>query len=449
MTVDAKLGNKLEVGNAKIPLNKLYKGEEKNMELEFDEGLVSIVVIARDFGKEKGPEKIKKSTRKAPTNSLAVRPSDDEILKRFEEIKDSINMSEKDKSLSIDNKWLLVSNWKKNESMDNTEEFFKLLSEEFSIQNVEKLGFLFLHKPIHWLNKWHELGGNDLLIRNLKKMLRNKKKDGDSGRKKNGDSDENSMKEQILNTIYNFTNNNNEGLTNLTRAKDAINTLIQFLFDDSLSEETRLLVYRLLSVLCLFPESHSRIMSAFEKFKSQKKEEHRFQTLLSLLLSSNSKKLQVSIMTFLHATTNGPADIEFREFIRKELDDHNFKDILKKISSSVEDTDDTLELEDQIKNYEETIEEDIKIMKNRFHHLDDPDINFSNLEEEEIYNKIKKIIDSRELNEYFTELLRDILGIDPNDKNFKPKWALVTKVARQVSQMGKKKMKIIKHYLIK
>jgi len=154
--------------------------------------------------------------------------------------------------------------------------------------------------------------------------------------------------------------------------------------------------------------------------------------------STSSRTLQISIITFLNAATNAPSDLEIRQFIRKELDDNNFKEILKKITSVEEDDGTILDLEEQIKIYEDYREEDIKILKNRFHHLDDPNLNFHNVED--LYNKMKKIIDNKDLiTEYFTELLRDVLGIGPGEKNFKSKWALITKVARQVSHLDKKK----------
>jgi len=431
-----------EIGSAKIGLKDLVMQEEMPFDLGFDDGSLSITLTARDFGKEKkkkkGGEKpkTKPKKKKVPAPQGLVRPSDEEVLKLFEDIRSSANIStEMAKNMTIESKWILYTQFrsvKKNEGdQESPETFLQLLRDNLSVENIDKIKFGFVHHTISWLNKWNEIGGIAEIVGILKKTLRKMKKEELS----DGERD---IKEHLIEALYKFTNNNPDGLQQVSNTKEAIRTLYQFLYDPTLDDDIRYTIYTLLSVFCLFPESHSRVMAAMDYYREQNNEEHRFGKLLELLSSSKSAQLQVSILTFINAATFAPTDIDLRVQIKQELSSLNYKDITDKLTEHNEDhdSDSQADIEKQVNIFEEHSEDDKKALKKRFKHIDEIEVDkISN--PEELYNRLKKLLNKNELNQFFTELLGDIAGINPFDDIGPAKWALISRVARQISLIEK------------
>jgi len=124
------------------------------------------------------------------------------------------------------------------------------LNADSDIPTLKEIIFAFNHESIDWIVKWEELGGLKLLVklvdRNIKRTL------------KKGEEDElNEFRTLILNAFDKYTRTK-VGLNRFIKTENALNTLLLCMSIPNISEDTMLLVFKLLTVPCMIPPDGHR-----------------------------------------------------------------------------------------------------------------------------------------------------------------------------------------------
>jgi len=404
-----------------------------------------VVVIPKDFGKKKKKKlkrKINLRKKKAPISSepsqfIVTKPhniSDEEINVMFEEIRQKFLSDISDKqaeNLSSQAKWILIYQHKemkltKNTGNNKSAEFLiqKLTADE-DIATLKEIIFSFNHESIDWITKWEELGGIKLLIKILDNNIKKTLEKGDN-------SDLTEMRSLLLKSLVTYTRTKT-GLSGLIRTENALSTLLLNISIPDISEETILLVFKLITVPCMIPpDGHHRVMGAVEYYKEKNNEKNRFDVLLKLLENSSSIKIKSALLTFINALVNGPNDIDIRIRIRKELYHHGFKEILDKLRDLDLSDENNFEIDNQIQIFDDEEKNDAEDFKARFSHLGDVDsLRLDDMDN--LFQKVLKLANDTKLTPYLIELLGEVLAINPGESNAIDKWGMLLKLARQIA----------------
>lgn len=406
---------------------KLEKGKEKTFPLDIDEAHVTLYWTAVDFGVDKSaPAPVEKKPKHHTAHvEAAPMPPAEEVERRFAEIARNANLNDAQiKMMGLKEKWSLVLNYQtavKSEGQEGRAEFWvtKLKSEPSS-EVLKSLAFHFGSKGVNWLEEFAQLGG----VKQLGIIF------DQINRKSNDENDK--MKVQMIQALDKLMNNQ-RGLDVALSTPGMLKQLTLSYSDKALDEESRHLVLKLLTAVCMTPGGHPQVMGGLNAFKDVHKEKTRMETLVKVLKDTpnDNVDLIVAYITFINALANAPSDLDVRVSIRKELEALGFADEvltrLRKIS-----IDDAPALDQQIEVFDEEREADEKEANNRFKHLDLTldSIELDNLDW--LFTKTKELAKVGKLTPYLRSLLRDLVAIDPNGQDAETRWALLTKLVHQV-----------------
>merc|ERR1712123_456215 len=120
--------------------------------------------------------------------------------------------------------------------------------------------------------------------------------------------------------------NNKFGFNMVIKDKEAINSIALSLIHRKL--RTKALVLELLAAICLLKGGHGIILTAFDNFKQEMRETHRFETLVNYFTNPQEFQIEfmVACMQFINIVVHSVEDMNFRvalqyEFTALYLDD--------------------------------------------------------------------------------------------------------------------------------
>merc|ERR1719474_1680554 len=120
--------------------------------------------------------------------------------------------------------------------------------------------------------------------------------------------------------------NNKFGFNMVIKHKQAINSIALSLIHKKL--RTKALVLELLAAICLLKGGHEIILTAFDNFKQEMRETHRFETLVNYFTNPQEFQIEfmVACMQFINIVVHSVEDMNFRvalqyEFTALYLDD--------------------------------------------------------------------------------------------------------------------------------
>jgi len=113
--------------------------------------------------------------------------------------------------------------------------------------------------------------------------------------------------------------NNKFGFNMVIQHKQAINSIALSLIHERL--RTKALVLELLAAICLLKGGHEIILGAFDSFKQEMRETHRFQTLVSYFTSPHEFQIEfmVACMQFINIVVHSVEDMNFRVALQYEF----------------------------------------------------------------------------------------------------------------------------------
>merc|ERR550517_1288293 len=113
--------------------------------------------------------------------------------------------------------------------------------------------------------------------------------------------------------------NNKFGFNMVIKHKQAINSIALSLIHKKL--RTKALVLELLAAICLLKGGHNIILSAFDHFKQEMRETHRFETLVNYFTSPQEFQIEfmVACMQFINIVVHSVEDMNFRVALQYEF----------------------------------------------------------------------------------------------------------------------------------
>merc|ERR1719394_1058111 len=113
--------------------------------------------------------------------------------------------------------------------------------------------------------------------------------------------------------------NNKFGFNMVIKHKQAINSIALSLIHKKL--RTKALVLELLAAICLLKDGHAIILAAFDNFKQEMRETHRFQTLVNYFTSPQEFQIEfmVACMQFINIVVHSVEDMNFRVALQYEF----------------------------------------------------------------------------------------------------------------------------------
>merc|ERR1719422_2013252 len=113
--------------------------------------------------------------------------------------------------------------------------------------------------------------------------------------------------------------NNKFGFNMVIKHKQAINSIALSLVHKKL--RTKALVLELLAAICLLKGGHAIILAAFDNFKQEMRETHRFQTLVNYFTSPQEFQIEfmVACMQFINIVVHSVEDMNFRVALQYEF----------------------------------------------------------------------------------------------------------------------------------
>eukprot|EP01125_Pyxidicula_operculata_P017532 TRINITY_DN613_c0_g3_i1.p1 TRINITY_DN613_c0_g3~~TRINITY_DN613_c0_g3_i1.p1 ORF type:complete len:1231 (-),score=370.74 TRINITY_DN613_c0_g3_i1:66-3344(-) len=361
---------------------------------------------------------------------LKPMPSKEEVEKLFEPVAKNANLTpDMVKAMPVEQKWTLIQAEEARKKESKTTEgdsgkpqyWIIKLKAEPTPDVLREVTFHIQSKGVNWLEDFAKLGGisqlGEIFDNLLKKQLSSKLS-----------KEEKEMKTLIVKTVDKIMNNQT-GLDLVMSSPNFIKILTLSYNDKHFSDDSKGLVLKLLSFVCLIPGGHSIVSSAMSNYKEVHREKSRFDTLVKLTKETESSMLRVSYLTFINALCNAPSDIDVRIKIRKELENLSFNDVLSHLRKL---KDDHPEVDQQLDIYYDEKSNDEDEVNQRFSHVgttpQNDDIDW-------LYNKLKELNVQSQLTPYLKQLLSDLLGINPESKSGPAQWALSSRVIHQISLM--------------
>ena len=113
--------------------------------------------------------------------------------------------------------------------------------------------------------------------------------------------------------------NNKYGFNMVIQHKQAINSIALSLIHRKL--RTKALVLELLAAICLLKGGHNIILTAFDFFKQEMRETHRFETLVSFFTNPQEFQIEfmVACMQFINIVVHSVEDMNFRVALQYEF----------------------------------------------------------------------------------------------------------------------------------
>ncbi|KAF0983572.1 hypothetical protein FDP41_010637 [Naegleria fowleri] len=200
----------------------------------------------------------------------------------------------------------------------------------------------------------------------------------------------------LMNTnvgLHAFLSNKEKSVLAITKILDSRNT------------RTKTQIFFLLATICRFEDGFWIALDSMNKYKLNRKERARFQTLVRLLkkkveISEENVLLKVSLIVFINALINSPQDIQLKKQLKKEFVDLKMIDISERLKAM--DLDDTLTM--QLSIFEEEVQ-DIEDIEE-----DEEDVDIDSLEDPmQILKLIRVQLSGSEAFDYFVKILQYFL----------------------------------------
>jgi hypothetical protein len=226
---------------------------------------------------------------------------------------------------------------------------------------------------------------------------------------------------------------NQAGLDLVNQTPNALSTIAATFIDKSLDYDTRTQAVKLLSVVTLIEGGHENVLSALNVLKDKTGDKSRFSSIVNTIKKSRDMKLRVVLLTFLNAICNRPDDLALRIMLRSELDAIGFDDVLTELHK----VQDSVELDNQVSVYEEERNLDNEEQKAKFAHV--PDVKLE--DPENVFSGLHSITKTQRLDEYFLEVLQNLLAIrfDSNSERARDQWVLAAKLVRFIGNKSSRK----------
>jgi hypothetical protein len=351
--------------------------------------------------------------------------------------------------MTIQDKWGLVSNFKKNDTEGQTgrPEYWVDQLKKPNEKVLKKCAFHFSSKGVVWLDGFAKLGG----LATLHQLLQDYDKKFVSLlllwrlTVLSRTEENNKMKELVVQSLYKVANAK-KGSPILMAVPGLINTVSMMWNCPSLKVEVRVSILKTLTIVCAQSGGHRMIMEVMTAYKKEKKERARFHTLVNVFNDTDHPALLLAIITFINALIGCPKDLDTRVMIRRELLQLNLNDGLTKLRKW-EGSDDSIaeQIDAQLEKYDAIALEDEKQLKTRFDHIGDT----SNIVFSDTDWMFHKIVDILKKSEYggledFQAILVDLLGMDPKATKGKKfpsgiaSWVLCWRFLHQISLLGEK-----------
>merc|ERR1719471_1099229 len=125
--------------------------------------------------------------------------------------------------------------------------------------------------------------------------------------------------------------NNKFGFNIVIKHKQAINSIALSLIHKKL--RTKALVLELLAAICLLKGGHNIILSAFDHFKQEMRETHRFETLVNYFTNPQEFQIEfmVACMQFINIVVHSVEDMNFRVALQYEYTVLGLDDCLERL----------------------------------------------------------------------------------------------------------------------
>merc|ERR1712012_474424 len=125
--------------------------------------------------------------------------------------------------------------------------------------------------------------------------------------------------------------NNKFGFNMVIKHKQAINSIALSLIHKKL--RTKALVLELLAAICLLKGGHNIILSAFDHFKQEMRETHRFETLVNYFTNPQEFQIEfmVACMQFINIVVHSVEDMNFRVALQYEFTALHLDDCLERL----------------------------------------------------------------------------------------------------------------------
>merc|ERR1719422_1790676 len=131
--------------------------------------------------------------------------------------------------------------------------------------------------------------------------------------------------------------NNKFGFHMVIKHKQAINSIALSLIHKKL--RTKALVLELLAAICLLKGGHGIILTAFDNFKQEMRETHRFQTLVNYFTNPQEFQIEfmVACMQFINIVVHSVEDMNFRVALQYEFTALSLDDCLERLGNHESD----------------------------------------------------------------------------------------------------------------
>merc|ERR1719295_1009019 len=125
--------------------------------------------------------------------------------------------------------------------------------------------------------------------------------------------------------------NNKFGFNMVIKHKQAINSIALSLIHRKL--RTKALVLELLAAICLLKGGHGIILAAFDNFKQEMRETHRFETLVNYFTNPQEFQIEfmVACMQFINIVVHSVEDMNFRVALQYEFTALHLDDCLERL----------------------------------------------------------------------------------------------------------------------
>jgi len=445
ITLELCQGKKKIYGTINLKLTDLVEKTEKVTWEKFGTSEVNIGLLAVDFGTKTptpqatttvptsgAPKKVSNKNAIISAEDIPPMPALEKLESLFESFLGELGISDgpqfkQMKERPAESKWLMIcqqraaqKEQKTSSTLTSKPQFWvEKLKAEPNVKALRDLEIRLSHELTGWLKEFEELGGISVMVKHLSdKLTKPDKKE-----------EEKELQRELIRAFSKIMNNKT-GLDLVMHTPNAVNTLAISLISRELSNDLKLEVIKLLTVICLVPpDGHRIVMTAMSNFKNTQKEKARFETVLRLLESVDSFDHKVAFMTFVNALTNSPDDTDLRMSLRQELTNLGFKEILEKLKKiSYEEAP---ELDTQISTFEEEESLDNEELKKRFGHVSE--INLQ--DEDAVFNALKRTTKEKGINKYLLELLQSLIAMkfEDNSDTALKQWLVASKIVRQIA----------------
>merc|ERR1719342_1393286 len=125
--------------------------------------------------------------------------------------------------------------------------------------------------------------------------------------------------------------NNKYGFNMVIKHKMAINSIALSLIHKKL--RTKALVLELLAAICLLKGGHGIILTAFDNFKQEMRETHRFETLVNYFTNPQEFQIEfmVACMQFINIVVHSVEDMNFRVALQYEFTNLKLDECLERL----------------------------------------------------------------------------------------------------------------------